>query len=101
MFGCSSCPRFFVSTRACYSVRTRVQVEAAEGEDFLRMTRSSGLEHVRKDAPEENYTFSPLYFGKKDKADVEGERDAFLPTSSSLWSWRDSGGEGRGEENDG
>ncbi|PHJ17868.1 n-acyl-phosphatidylethanolamine-hydrolyzing phospholipase d family protein [Cystoisospora suis] len=69
-----------------------LQVEAAENGDFLRMTRSSGLEHVRKGSPEENYTFSPLYFGKKGKKDVAKGRDAFLSAGSSLWNWGDSGG---------
>ncbi|KFG58783.1 N-acyl-phosphatidylethanolamine-hydrolyzing phospholipase D family protein [Toxoplasma gondii RUB] len=65
-----------------------IQVEAAGG-DFVRMTRSSGLEHVWPEAPEEHYTFPTKYF--------DGERGQRLPPRedgagvfSSLPAWRES-----------
>ncbi|KEP61394.1 UNVERIFIED_CONTAM: N-acyl-phosphatidylethanolamine-hydrolyzing phospholipase D family protein [Hammondia hammondi] len=65
-----------------------IQVEAAGG-DFVRMTRSSGLEHVWPEAPEENYTFPTKYFDVERGRRLPSREDA-AGIFSSLPAWRDS-----------
>eukprot|EP00070_Physeter_catodon_P036385 XP_028343279.1 uncharacterized protein LOC112062996 [Physeter catodon] len=40
-----------------------IQVESSENNDFIWMTRSSGLQHVLTNAPDEHYTFNAMYTG--------------------------------------
>lgn len=66
-----------------------LQVEEAEGSDYLLMTRSSGLQHVWPEAPNESYTFTFKHFerggARKQRRRDKDPGDIF----PSVYSWRD------------